>query len=299
MSFVEDIYDICCKHKTEGLFIGKDISERKLENIYVEFPITRDEAIIAVIDTTVFGSCKNGLAIAEKGLYVNNGWAGSVRRGFLSWDDLKDAHISIVNQDEIEVVPNFTVMLAGSSVEVIDFIALLADFQEYMNTKGTPKLEKQWWIAIQGRRYGPYTTYKIIEMIHNHEVNVDTFVWKQGMDQWGTLNAVTEFQETLAMVPPPLPIVENDDFNSNRTEVIELNRATISDLLRLPGVDLDHVQLFIEERARKGRFDSYQEVREVLKVQPQEFEEIERMTVLDAVAILGAGKVIDFHKSKE
>lgn len=294
LSFIEDIYDICCKHKTEGLFVGKDISERKLENVYEEFPISRDEEIIAVIDATVFGSCKYGLAIGTKGLYVNNDWTGTVRRGFLSWDDLKDAHISMVNQDEVEVVPNFTVVLSGSSVEMINFIAFLVDFQDYMVKKGTKKLETQWWVAIQGRKYGPYTTSKIVEKIHNHELVIDTFVWKRGMDQWGTLGTVSEFQETLAVVPPPLPMVESEVL-----EVIELNRASICELLLLPGIDLNNVQLFIEERARKGRFDAYQEVKEVLKVQPQEFEEIERLTVLDAVAILGAGKVIDFHKGKE
>ena len=294
MSFVEDIYDICCKHKWEGLFIGEDISGRKSDNVYDEFPISRDEEIIAVIDATLFGSCKYGLAIGTKGLYVNNDWTGTVRRGFLSWDDLKDAHISMKNQNEVEVTPNFTVMLPGTAIEGLDFIAFLADFQDYMVTKGTKKLDKQWWIAIQGTKYGPHTTSKIVEMIHNHEVNPDTLVWKQGMDQWAALSKVSEFQETLVVVPPPLPIVE-----SKVLEVIELNRASISELLRLPGVDLHNVQLFIEERARKGRFDSYEEIREVLKVQPQEFEEIMRMTVLDAVAILSGGKVINFNKSKE
>ncbi len=310
MSFVEDLFAICSQYTNDSYYVGSEIPEKKFYNVITEFLIPGGEEILAVVDATVFGSCKNGLAICREGMYVNNSWTGRTRRGFISWEDFKYADIGKLDRYEIEVTPSFTVNIAGSSMKQDMLMDIMFQIQSYLNREETtrnnyeapPALgqqSNQWMLAIDGQQYGPYSTQDVTEMIRNHQINVEvTYAWKQGMEQWEMLGNLSEFIQQAPSAPPP-PIPSNSSKATEREllqeeQIIDLNQASIKDLLALPGVDLSSAQNFIEERARRNGFTTYQEVRTMLNVQPHEFEEIKQITTLKPLSIGGSGRVIDF-----
>ncbi len=50
---------------------------------------------------------------------------------------------------------------------------------------------------------------------------------------------------------------------------LDLNRATVAELARLPGVGPGLAQRIIEERERRGRFESSEALRQVVGVGPK------------------------------
>ncbi|MCM3443106.1 GYF domain-containing protein [Metabacillus halosaccharovorans] len=310
MSFVEDLFEICSQYTNDSYYVGAEIPEKKFNNVVTEFLIPSGEEILAVVDATVFGSCKNGLAICSGGMYVNNSWTGRTRRSFISWEEFKYADIGKLDRYEIEVTPNFTINIAGSSMKQNVLMEILYQLQSYLNAgeavrdndEASPipeQQDNQWMLAYDGQQYGPYTTQDVIGMIRSNQLNKDvTYAWKQGMEQWEIVGSLSAFTQQPPSAPPP-PISLNVSKASEKElvqeeQIIDLNQASIKDLLGLPGVDLAIAQRFIEERVRRNGYTNYQEVRAMLNVQPHEFEEIKESTKLIALSTGGTGRVIDF-----
>lgn len=88
-------------HATSGFYIGHNIPTNKLRNATAHFPVPRDASVLGLIDCTVFGSCENGLAITDQGLFWKNddsfGLTTYTSKNYLPWDEL------IQNQHEIKI----------------------------------------------------------------------------------------------------------------------------------------------------------------------------------------------------
>ena len=164
-------------------------------------------------------------------------------------------------------------------------------------------------LAIEGEQYGPYSTVMVKEMISGGQVKAEiTYGWKQGMEQWQFLHSLSDFQQQTSapVTPPPLPgmtptvsaEVEKEVTGVVRPEeaTVELNTATVEDLLSLPGIDLDLAQRFIDERTKRNGFTYFHEVRKVMNLQPHLFEKIRKTTTLKSLRsnVVGMGRVIDF-----
>ena len=67
-----------------------------------------------------------------------------------------------------------------------------------------------------------------------------------------------------AAAPPPPP------------EPVDVNRADVAQLARLPGVGAGLAQRIVEERERRGRFESPEELRYVLGMGPKKLAAIRR-----------------------
>ena len=327
MSLVEDLLSICDNYVYASWFVGETIPEKKLKRVISEFPIPPEDEVIAVLDFTIFGSCKYGLAVCKFGLYVNHDWSATVRKGFLPWDDLVHAEIVAHGKYEVDVTSGFVVSFAGSDIKQEELITLLKHFQSYFarlsdQSESVKELEveavnppflpveepsdEKWMLAIEGEQYGPYLTGIVIEMIRSGQVNPEvTYGWKQGMEQWSFLHSISDFgqQESSLMSPPPIPgmapaAVEKGhvDFVRPQEGTVELNTATVEDLLTLPGIDLNVAEQFIEERTKRNGFTHYHEVRKVMNIQPHQFEQIRKATTLQPLRStgVGRGRVIDF-----
>ena len=131
MSLVEDLLRICDTYVYESWFVGGAIPKKKLNNIISEFPILPEDEVIAVLDCTIFGSCKYGLAVCKNGLYVNHDWSATVRKGYLSWDELVHAEIVAHGKYEVDVSASFVVNFAASDIKQEELITLLKHFQSY------------------------------------------------------------------------------------------------------------------------------------------------------------------------
>nr|WP_275411241.1 helix-hairpin-helix domain-containing protein [Bacillus sp. B15-48] len=189
-------------------------------------------------------------------------------------------------------------------------VDLLKNIQHYIISwfKNTPPVptpqqsDVEWLLAIEGKQYGPYSVEMIKEMISSGQVKQEvTYGWKLGMDQWLFLSDIDEFkQQSAPPTPPPLPdmatIGQKPASNPIPIQKVELNTASIEDLLALPGIDLSMAKRFTDERTKRNGFSSFTEVRELLNLQPHLFEEIRKSTLLKPIAsnISGNGRMIDF-----
>ena len=94
----EKIIQLTKYHKIHSLYVGNKIPTLKLENAIQNFPVPNNEEIFALYDSTVFGSCKLGLAIGENGIYWKNDSYVKSNKNRLSWDEFLDC--SLYNGDK-------------------------------------------------------------------------------------------------------------------------------------------------------------------------------------------------------
>lgn len=66
------IRDVCKRHAEGSFYFGAEIPEKKLANARISFAIPLSERIIALVDCTMFGSAKDGVAFGENGIYWKN-----------------------------------------------------------------------------------------------------------------------------------------------------------------------------------------------------------------------------------
>ena len=88
----EKIIEILNKYGNH-IYIDNLIPVEKVENAIINYPIDRTDKVLGLIDTTVFGSAKNGMAITEKGIYFKNDWTTHTIKNFLSWKELTKNNI--------------------------------------------------------------------------------------------------------------------------------------------------------------------------------------------------------------
>ncbi len=67
-----------------SFYVGEDVPEKKAKNVYEHYPIGDDELLL-LIDATVFGSAKIGVALGRKGIYWNTDWITGSKRHKLTW----------------------------------------------------------------------------------------------------------------------------------------------------------------------------------------------------------------------
>lgn len=66
-----------------------------------------------------------------------------------------------------------------------------------------------YYLAIDGKRLGPFTTYQIEAKKNGGEINANTLIWKKGLKQWIEISEMDDFKhlfENDESCPPPIPI---------------------------------------------------------------------------------------------
>ena len=127
-----ELISILQKHQSGSFYVGTYLPPEKVRNATAHFPIPRQETILGLIDCTVFGSCKNGLAITNNGLIWKNDWATDSARKSLTWRELIDLKESIQALEfKVIFAHNIHLGLAGSSVKPTNFIALCYELIDF------------------------------------------------------------------------------------------------------------------------------------------------------------------------
>lgn len=130
MHRAEEIKAICSKYGGAGFFL-EPVPEKKLRNARSSFPLDEDCRVLAFVDTTVFGSGKNGMAICEDGLY----WHVYSRRGEFLWDSFKLTG-SIGRKDMFGVTMDsgrYQFNMAGTVYDPAQMAALLQEIKNFLN----------------------------------------------------------------------------------------------------------------------------------------------------------------------
>ena len=78
-----------------------------------------------------------------------------------------------------------------------------------MNTPPPPP-QVQYTLNINGQNMGPYNLQQLQQMVKDGQVNVQTYVWRQGMAGWEFAGNVQELSDLFETVPPPLTSETNE-----------------------------------------------------------------------------------------
>ncbi|NNF61054.1 MAG: SPFH domain-containing protein [Gammaproteobacteria bacterium] len=65
--------------------------------------------------------------------------------------------------------------------------------------------ETPWYLASEGHQTGPFTKAEIRNKLETGDVNRDTLVWRQGLEEWTAAERVDELAAIFAQLPPPVP----------------------------------------------------------------------------------------------
>ncbi len=127
----EKLFKVCVKYLSDGYYVGDAIPPKKLDGARASFPIPETERVVALIDTTVFGNNKTGLAFCEGGIYWRNDWTTKTNRTFLSWDEFASSTLTSEGKPSgtVELGEGSVLNLSGSPFKREDAVGLLLEVQ--------------------------------------------------------------------------------------------------------------------------------------------------------------------------
>ncbi len=63
----------------------------------------------------------------------------------------------------------------------------------------------QFFVAVNGQQTGPFNIQQLQQLVLNGQLQSNSFVWKQGMQNWEEAGKLLELQNLFGAVPPPPP----------------------------------------------------------------------------------------------
>jgi hypothetical protein len=112
-----------------GLYVGERIPPKKLHNAVETFPVPSEEKVLGLLDCTVFGSNKNGLAICAEGLRWRNDWTTPTSRTAMTWEEFQKVALS-AEEYAIVFAEDVKLNLAGGAFPKERLLGLLGELQE-------------------------------------------------------------------------------------------------------------------------------------------------------------------------
>lgn len=64
-----------------------------------------------------------------------------------------------------------------------------------------------YYLVINGTQQGPYNIEQVKQLIATNMVTAETFVWKEGMENWSALSSLSEFYVCFRQAPPLIPMI--------------------------------------------------------------------------------------------
>lgn len=75
------------------------------------------------------------------------------------------------------------------------------------NQMPPPPPVTQYFVAVNGQQTGPFNLQQLQQLVGNGQLQRNTFVWKQGMQNWEEAGKLLDLQNLFGAVPPPPPPV--------------------------------------------------------------------------------------------
>ncbi|WP_341279244.1 helix-hairpin-helix domain-containing protein [Paenibacillus sp. FSL H8-0537] len=337
---IEDLIDICAEYSGPYYYVTEMIPPKKLRNARVYFRIPANETVIALADTTIFGSCKTGFAIGVSGVYWKNEWLVKSSQSSLSWEELIHSDIKRISTDELEFRKGVSLGIYGVAINLL--APLLQQLQsyfsdEYEDENGNENevesyslpgndvnhsthfdQEEVWMVAVANQQYGPYSALELKNIIEEKQLRLsETFVWKQGMEQWvpvlkhkelvhlfvpARIAPMTKTLTQARALDVDKEVAQALDTGSllngnDASECIDINRASMEQLLNLPAIGVVGAKRIIQERERNGGFENVEQLGQLLDLKPHHVEHIRPMVLfrpLQQHTSTGAGRIVDY-----
>lgn len=82
----------------------------------------------------------------------------------------------------------------------------MSSVSENMHTKfSPPSMPTQFYWIIESQQFGPSDIRQIIKMINDGKILKTTLAWKQGMENWQSIDQLEEFSNLFNQPQPPTP----------------------------------------------------------------------------------------------
>lgn len=131
-AFLKGIEKAVAESGVADLYTGTSAPPKKLVNARATFPIPEGETIYALNDTTVFGSCKTGLAVTGWGLRWRNDAGHPTQVASMPWEAYaKIDEMPNVKGDVITFKPGAVFCNTGSNVAPMKIFWLVRDIWEW------------------------------------------------------------------------------------------------------------------------------------------------------------------------
>lgn len=318
----EELQSLLEEMEGDWLDVTPDIPARKERNARERMNIPADEAVLALSDTTVFRSGKEGVVVAARGIYWRNSAIdGGNENGRLTWEALARRRVALsagrvilgerdwVKSDVGRAENTERLLLAVQwwararmPYEQRQAALAAAGEQEPEFVFAPVSDEPRWHLAVDGQSFGPYDTPRIGLMAAAGQVNADTaYAWTEGMAAWTPLRQVPELAAVLPgaspSVAPPPPAPAAPARKAARpavqaAEPIDVNNAPVEDLLALPGMTRARAELLVQERATRGGFRDADQIGQLLRLQPHQVARMRGLVTFGRVA--ARGRLVDF-----
>jgi DNA uptake protein ComE-like DNA-binding protein len=135
--FANMLTEICSRYSGASYYVDELIPQDKLENAKKYYPVPGGGKVIALIDATVMGSAKNGMAIGKRGISWHNGWGSETKNGSFRWKDMKNA---IIKKDFSKIkIRDKDFDMSGSSFDKDQFVKLLIEIKTLSTSESSEK----------------------------------------------------------------------------------------------------------------------------------------------------------------
>ena len=74
-----------------------------------------------------------------------------------------------------------------------------------LNPTYVPEPPRYIYAIIDGRQQGPLSLGEVVEYIRKGVITPQTYIWKQGMQNWLPAEQVSDLTPELSAIPPQLP----------------------------------------------------------------------------------------------
>ena len=238
----EELIDICKRRHWNNFYVLDQIPAKKLENASKHYPVPGGGTIIAIIDTTAYGSADCGLAVGEHGISWVNSYLTRVDDSIvhqLSWYELKSLIIG-KSSSEIKIgMERFEISDVSSNID--HAVALLKEIQ-------------------QAIREEPKSGASTVESTNSATDESTNFAHSK--------NNYSNKHIHSSISP--------NTSKATQAERLDINEASYNELLGLPGIGAVEGKRIIKHREQNHRFSSIEEAIMFLQLKPYHAKQWEK-----------------------
>lgn len=231
MNFEDQLAQCLSSYAMDDLYIIGGIPPEKLSNAIQNFPIDARDTVLALIDSTLTGSCKKGMAFGLRGAYWKNDWTTKTQRTFMRWDELSAIDHMIGSKTfDITLGPGNLCNLSGSHVKPAQAANLLRQLISVYNDFNASEQQSQALIQV-----APMVTITAESASH---IQLSTPIpgiakdrYAQGVSKAFAIIVCAEGELDDSQVDLAIQFLEADDDISNKASAIEAMTSLVEDLL--------------------------------------------------------------------
>lgn len=108
---------------------------------------------------------------------------------------------------------------------------------------------KKYFYSDGKEKNGPFS----FEELKNEEINPDTLVWFEGLENWTPIKYIKELEELLKLSPPPLPIFDTDSTETENKLDEHKNEATSPEIEQKESFQSSKQTMFAKPFSFEGR----------------------------------------------